>query len=172
MENGKKDHQRFYPARLDPNNPQKITLIPISEDDYHTLMLPIWKHQHKMKALGKCRCTKESMWICDADCELCELKMAGNIVSMDEKIETTLEKLHPGNSDPVLKQVISQQILSRLNDLFPEAIKVGKLIQSGMSQREAVNHLGIKRSTFQSRLKKVSQILSAEFGVDDIKNFF
>lgn len=175
MEENKTTQERFYPARLDPNNPQKITLVPITEEQYQTLLPPIWKHQRRMNRLGMCSCTQQSIWKCDADCELCAFKTTGQMISLEDTIESSGEDIAAANSDPSLivsKTVLTQQILSRLGELCPEAITVGKGIQSGLTQQEAIKRIGLKRGTYFSRVKKAERIICKEFKIEDLKNFF
>lgn len=175
MEEQKSVQKRFYPARLDPEDPRKITLVPISEEQFHALLPPIWKHQRQMKALGMCTCTRQSTWKCDADCELCEFKTVGHVTSLDERYEEADNERTGSQNDPadiVSKRLLAQQVLIRIRELCPEAVTIGELIQKGLSQREAIQQLGLKRSTFQSRLKKIEEIISEEVDIDDIKKIF
>ena len=175
MEDNNSVQKRFYPARLDPDDPHRITLVPISEEQYHALLPPIWKHQRRMQRKGMCSCTKQSTWKCDADCELCEFKTAGLVISVEESSELSVDLKDSASNDPsdiVSRQIMLNHILARLGDLFPEALTVGRWIQSGLTQQEAIHRLGMKRSTFQSRVKKAERIICKELGIEDIKVFF
>ena len=46
---------------------------------------------------------------------------------------------------------------------MPEAIKIGQLRQAGLSDAAIAETIGIKRTTFLSRLKKVRKQLAVEF---------
>ena len=54
-------------------------------------------------------------------------------------------------------------LFDRLNDLMPEAVRIGKLRQQGLSDEAIAKVIGIKRTTFLSRLKKAKEQLAAEF---------
>ena len=46
---------------------------------------------------------------------------------------------------------------------MPEAIEIGQLRQAGLSDAAIAETIGIKRTTFLSRLKKVRKQLAVEF---------
>ena len=46
---------------------------------------------------------------------------------------------------------------------MPEAVQIGKLRQQGMSDEAIAKIIGVKRTTFLSRLKKAKEQLAAEF---------
>ena len=50
-----------------------------------------------------------------------------------------------------------------MNELMPEAVEIGKLRQQGLSDSAIADALGIKRTTFLSRLKKAKILLEAAF---------
>ena len=47
----------FYPLR-DPENPNKVTLVPITEDQYRSLYPEIWATQKREQYHGRCMCPK------------------------------------------------------------------------------------------------------------------
>jgi DNA-directed RNA polymerase specialized sigma24 family protein len=55
------------------------------------------------------------------------------------------------------------QLFARLNELMPEAVQIGKLRQDGLSDEAIAKIIGIKRTTFLSRLKKAREQLATEF---------
>ena len=46
---------------------------------------------------------------------------------------------------------------------MPEALTIGKLRQEGMSDETIARVIGIKRTTFRSRLDKAKEMLVSEF---------
>ncbi len=60
-------------------------------------------------------------------------------------------------------KVALEKLLARLEELMPEAIKIGQLRQAGLSDAAIAEAIGIKRTTFISRLKKARKQLAAEF---------
>lgn len=175
MEGNKNGKQKYYPVRLNPEDPSKVTLIPISEEDYFSLMPPIWKHQKRRKALGMCSCTRYGMWKCDADCEFCDYMTSGRVTSLDERLEEADDREFNTSSDPasiVSKQILAHQILIRLKELCPEALEIGELVQNGLSQREAAEKLGISRTLYRYHLAKAIKKIEMEFEIEDIQKFF
>jgi RNA polymerase sigma factor (sigma-70 family) len=55
------------------------------------------------------------------------------------------------------------QLIARLNELMPEAKEIGKLRQKGLTDEAIAEVIGIKRTTFRSRLAKAKKQLAAEF---------
>ena len=55
------------------------------------------------------------------------------------------------------------QLLKRLQELMPEAIQIGKLREDGLSDEAIADIIGIKRTTFRSRLEKAREKLCEEF---------
>ena len=125
---------------------------------------------------GRCMCTRRKWWLCDGVCEDCEFHAPGDMLSLDET-ETNedgeevcmLDCFASPESvlnEIVLDQVLMKQLLKRLDELMPEAIEIGKLRQEGLSDEAIADIIGVKRTTFLSRLKKVKEILQEEYGED------
>ena len=64
----------------------------------------------------------------------------------------------------VTDKIVLQQLFKRLDELFPEARRIGELRMEGMSDRDIADLVGIPRSTFRSRLEKVEALLREEYG--------
>lgn len=73
----------------------------------------------------------------------------------------------PSIESVVCDKVELDRLFARLNELMPEAIEIGRLRQQGLSDSAIADALGIKRTTFLSRLKKVKALL-----VDEYPDFF
>ena len=54
-------------------------------------------------------------------------------------------------------------LFARLEELMPEARKIGLLRQKGMTDSAIANTIGVIRTTFLSRLKKAKEQLASEF---------
>ena len=54
-------------------------------------------------------------------------------------------------------------LLKRLQELMPEALKIGKLRDDELTDTEIAERIGVCRTTFRSRLNKVREILKKEF---------
>ena len=106
-------------------------------------------------------------------CQDCEFHAPGDTLSLDMPVAnedgdevTLLDTLV--DTAPTIESVICDkaeldQLFKRLNELMPEAVEIGKLRQDGLSDEVIAEIIGIKRTTFLSRLKKAKEQLAAEF---------
>ena len=70
--------------------------------------------------------------------------------------------------DPLIENIIANKdelkhLLDRLNELLPEAIEIGKLRRKGLTDELIAKQIGVKRTTFRSRISKARNQLAAEF---------
>lgn len=138
--------------------------VEVSEEYYrdHTRYHDVLRK--RQQSHGQCACPKNKFWLCDGDCLTCEFRRAGDMLSLDYTVEnedgdacSPLDNL----ADPALsiEEIICDkaeldQLFARLNELMPEAVEIGKLRQDGLSDEAIAEMIGIKRTTFLSRLKK------------------
>lgn len=127
----------------------------------------------RQQSHGQCVCPKNKFWLCDGDCLTCEFRRAGDMLSLDYTIEnedgdacSPLDNL--ADPAPTIESVICDkaeldQLFDRLNELMPEAVEIGRLRQDGLSDEAIAEMIGIKRTTFLSRLKKAKAQLATEF---------
>ena len=80
----KQSNQHYYPLR-DSENPSKVTLVPITEEQYRSLYPEIWATQKREQYHGRCMCPKHYLWKCDGQCDLCEYH-APDTVSLDDPL--------------------------------------------------------------------------------------
>ena len=126
----------------------------------------------------RCMCTRNKWWLCDGMCDDCEFHAAGDVLSLDatkkndDGDEVCMLDCYASPesllNEILLDQILMQQLLKRLSELMPEAIKIGRLRQAGLSDEAIADRLGIKRTTFLSRLKNAKKALQEEFGIDFI----
>lgn len=121
----------------------------------------------------RCMCPRSKWWLCDGMCQDCEFHAPGDTLSLDMPVAnedgdevTLLDTLV--DTAPTIESVICDkaeldQLFKRLNELMPEAVEIGKLRQDGLSDEVIAEIIGIKRTTFLSRLKKAKEQLAAEF---------
>jgi DNA-directed RNA polymerase specialized sigma24 family protein len=64
----------------------------------------------------------------------------------------------------VTDKIVLDKLLNRLDELFPEARRIGELRMEGVSDRDIADILGMPRSTFRSRLAKVEALIREEYG--------
>ena len=147
--------------------------VEVSEEYYcdHTRYYDaLCKHQ---QSHSRCVCPKKMFWLCDGDYLTCEFRCVGDILSLDYTVEnedgdacSPLDNL--ADPTPSIEEIICDkaeldQLFARLNELMPEAVRIGKLRQDGLSDEAIAEIIGIKRTTFLSRLKKVKKQLATEF---------
>ena len=127
----------------------------------------------RQQSHGQCVCPKSKFWLCDGDCLTCEFRRAGDMLSLDYTVEnedgnacSPLDNL--ADPAPSIEEIICDkaeldQLFARLNELMPEAVEIGRLRQDGLSDEAIAEIIGIKRTTFLSRLKKAKEQLATEF---------
>lgn len=127
----------------------------------------------RQKNRGECACPKSKFWLCDGDCLTCEYHHHASMQSLDYTMEneagdaySQLDRLC--DPSPSVESFVSDRIelkllFARLNELMPEAVEIGRLRQKGLSDSAIADVLGIKRTTFLSRLKKVKALLETEY---------
>ncbi len=169
--------QRFFPVRLNPDDPHDVTLQPVSEQEYFALYRPVWHKQKQMQKTRQCMCPQYLLWKCDGQCDLCEFRAAGIELSLDRDLEENGDHHEALGADPAAiyaDREILRQLLKRLDELCPDALDVGDLMTDGdgMSQRDALEQIGLTRSTYRSRVQKAEEQLCREFGVRDIKDLY
>lgn len=122
---------------------------------------------------GRCMCPRNKWWLCDGMCDDCEFHAAGDILSLDMPVSNedgdevslmdTLVDPAPLIEDVICDKAELDQLFSRLQELMPEAIQIGQLCQKDPTDEAIAEIIGIKRTTFRSRLEKAKQQLATEF---------
>ncbi len=141
--------------------------IPVTKQVYLEYYRPIWRQFKRARAHGQCSCPGHWWWKCEGDCVTCKYQNAGDKLSLDYEKEI-LGDVHP---DPgidvesiVTDKIIFEQLLKRLDEILPEARRIGELRLAGIPDRDIADIIGIPRSTFRSRLKKAEAQLKKEYG--------
>ena len=160
-------------------NPYRIYLkatrqwVEVSEEYYRDHTRYHDALRKRQQSHGQCVCPKNKFWLCDGDCLTCEFRRAGDMLSLDYTVEneegdacSPLDNL--ADPTPSIEEIICDkaeldQLFARLNELMPEAVQIGKLRQDGLSDEAIAEIIGIKRTTFLSRLKKAKEQLATEF---------
>ena len=122
---------------------------------------------------GRCMCPRSKWWLCDGMCDDCEFHAAGDVLSLDKPIPTedsdevsladALADPSPSIEDVICDKAELDHLFKRLNEIMPEATEIGRLRMKKLSDEAIAEIIGIKRTTFLSRLKKATEKLSAEF---------
>ena len=121
----------------------------------------------------RCMCPRNKWWLCDGMCDDCEFHAPGDILSLDmptsndDGDEVTLldmlEDPAPSIEEVICDKAELDQLFDRLNELMPEAVQIGKFRQEKLTDEEIAKVIGIKRTTFRSRLEKAKAQLASEF---------
>ena len=122
---------------------------------------------------GRCMCPRNKWWLCDGMCDDCEFHATGDVLSLDKPIShengdevslaDALADPSPSIEDVICDKAELDQLFKRLNEIMPEAAEIGRLRMKKLSDETIAEIIGIKRTTFLSRLKKATEKLSAEF---------
>ena len=148
------------------------TLIEVSEDVYRAYYQPIWNTRYHARKNGECICTRAQLWKCDGICPGCPFYAAGKKLSIDAPIggedneftlSDTLTDDAPNIESIVCDKAELDHLFARLNQLMPEAVEIGKLRLAGLNDGAIADILGIKRTTFRSRLQKAKEKLADEY---------
>ena len=124
----------------------------------------------------RCMCPGSKWWLCDGMCDDCEFHAAGDVLSLDaprtnedgDEVSLLDGFASPESdlNDIVLDQILMQQLLKRLAELMPEASEIGRLRLQGLKDEDIADAIGIKRTTFRSRIEKARAALREEYGED------
>ncbi len=160
------------------SNPKRIYIkssrewVDASEEVYRDYMRHCDATRKRMQYHARCACPKKQFWLCDADCLACEFRRAGDILSLDHDLagDTGGLTMFDAIADPtpLIENTIANyeelsELLHRLAEMMPEAIKIGLLREQGLSESAIAAELGIPRTTLRSRLSKAREQLKPEF---------
>ena len=145
------------------------TWYEVPEDQYRDYDRWRTALRKRMQYRGECFCPRSKWWLCDGNCLDCEFHN-NTTISLDDPLpdgEGTLANYVPDDA-PLIEEVLSEkaeldQLFERLQELMPEAKRIGELREEGLSDEAIAKILGIKRTTFRSRLDKAKETLSKEF---------
>lgn len=148
--------------------------IPCTHEEFNAYYHDINLFRQKQQRHGKCVCPEQKRLDCDMDCATCPFRRAGDTVSLDYKATNneagdeiawvdSLEDPSPLIADIVADRQTLHLLFDRLNELMPEALNIGKMRLAGKSDLAIAAEIGIKNTTFRSRLNRVKKILASEF---------
>lgn len=131
---------------------------------------------------GRCRCPQSKWLLCDMDCLTCLYHVHGDTSYLDanlvnengeemtwlEYLQEIMPELQSGSVEySVVTRLDTQRILSRIEEIMPGAIEIGRLRLEGLSDEEIGERIGIPRTTFRSRIDALELLLQNE-----LKDFF
>lgn len=145
----------------------------VSEEYYKEHIRFYNTFRKRQQSHGQCVCPKDKFWLCDGDCYNCEFQSIGDMLSLDSITENddgescchldTLTDNYPSIESIIQDKIELENLFNRLNELMPEAVRIGELRQFGLSDERIADAIEIKRTTFLSRLKKVKLLLKTEY---------
>ena len=159
--NEKKRKKYLYPLRNDPEHPNKVTLIEVTEEEYYSLYKEIWATCKRQQYHHRCMCEKQYLWKCDAHCDLCEYHTGYGSLSLDELSEKgncVLSDAIP-DSRPSMEEVLSdalllEQLIERLQELDPKADLIVECLEDGKSARDIAAALERPHMTYVDQIKR------------------
>ena len=160
-ENHQKIREHFI---YEPATKQRI---PVSDEVYNEFYRPIWNTFRKAHRHGCCSCPGSKWWLCSGDCAVCKYRTAGDNLSLDyeQEIMGDIREDESANLDGfVTDRIVFEQLLKRLDELMPDARRIGELRLDGFSDSDIADIIGVPRTTFLSRLKKAKAQLREEYG--------
>ena len=129
------------------------------------------KRQHRR---GECTCPYALWHKCTTDCTTCPFRTTTNIsldgiysnegeAYGDEYLFQETKADYISFEDTFANREEGKEILKRVYELRPELIEVGKLRMEGYTNAKVADVLGTKRSTLDSRIAKIYNIIKKEF---------
>lgn len=153
---------------------QTKTWFKVSPDQFEEYDRERRKLRQREQYYKRCNCTRDKWWLCDGMCQDCEFHSEPDTISLDftdidEKgeegsLHVCVTDKDRDPFDELQTLLLTQHILARLNELMPEAAEIGRLRLLGMTDKAIADALGIKRTTFRSRIEKARKVLQKEFG--------
>ena len=160
-----KNHQQIKEHFIyDPATKQRI---PVSDEVYNEFYRPIWNTFRKAHRHDCCSCAGNKWWLCEGDCASCRFHVAGDSLSLDYEQEILGDIREDETADLdgfVIDRIIFEQLLKRLDELMPEARRIGELRLAGYTDSAIADIIGVPRTTFLYRIKKAEAQLREEYG--------
>lgn len=147
--------------------------IPVTQQEFNDYYRDINAFRKKQQRHGRCVCPERKRLDCDMDCMTCPFHRAGDGLSLDYTTvddegneQTWVDTL--ADDSPLMDEIIAdsqqlEQLFIRLKELMPEAIQIGELRLDGHTDVDIAKRIGIRNTTFRSRLERVKKILVQEF---------
>ncbi|WP_286081330.1 sigma-70 family RNA polymerase sigma factor [Parablautia intestinalis] len=131
--------------------PFKVTLTPITEEQYRALYPDIWATQKREQYHGRCMCTKRYLWKCDGQCDLCEYH-APDTTSLDEPLPDS----KPSIEDIYADRDLLKHLITRFREIDPDADRIiqMRLDNPKISDRKIAEALGRPQRTFADQMKR------------------
>ncbi len=154
---------------------QKVPCTKKQFDDYYR---DINAYRRTQQNHGRCVCPPSKRLLCDMDCWTCPYLTSGDTSSLDDNLtddegntmnwldhlqEKLPELQTPSVEDIATEGIEMREILTRLCEIMPQSIEIGRLRQQGLSEDAIADRIGTGRKTYAYRLKKAAAVLKQEF---------
>ena len=148
--------------------------VPCTKEEFDNYYRDINAFRKTQQRHGRCVCPEKKRLDCDMDCATCPFRRGGDLVSLDytttnddDSEEIAWIDSIPDDG-PLIEELITdssvfEQLFKRLHELMPEAIEIGQMRLSGKSDLYIATQLGVRNTTFRSRIDRAKKILATEF---------
>lgn len=146
--------------------------IPCNKEEFDNYYHDIDLFRQKKQYHGLCVCPQRKRLDCDMDCATCPFRRTGTL-SLDDTIKDkdgeetawvdTIPDDAPLFSDILADQEHLRQLFNRLNEIMPDALRVGQMRLEGKTDTEISAQLDVRQNTLFYRLKKAKEIIKKEF---------
>lgn len=135
------------------------TWFEVSEEKYREYDRWRTALRKRMQYHGECSCSRNKWWLCDGVCQDCEFHNHTTI-SLDEPLPdgngTRGDYIQDDNPTPeglMADRDLLEYLIMRLRETDPDANRIIRLLQDGISARKIAEMLGRKQRTFSKELK-------------------
>lgn len=163
----------------DPDRPFQSVMIPVSCEIKKEITRDNDRIRKKAQYHGRCHCPRQQIKYCTGDCVSCKYQAVGDIVSLDynytsDKSDEPVslhEILEDRNSSKFPEDIAEKDLINEIRNYLEHAMPEAWLvlimqIYDNLSERQALEKLGIPRSTYRSRWDIVRNDLIVKFGQD------
>lgn len=140
----------------------------VTEEEYKAFYREVDAKRKREQYHHRCVCTKEFLWKCDGDCDICEFHRNGDMYSLDYKNndgEGLMGKVSEDKAmeDLIADSVLLENLIKKLCELDPDGAKMIEIWKENpkASDREIARQLGRKQRTFSNHIKKIREILKS-----------
>ena len=145
--------------------------IPVTKEEFDDYYRGINAFRRTQMNRGCCVCPKSKWLDCDMDCQTCSFYRCGMLsldykCEIEEESEKDPEEILPDGTDfeeLLTNAAALSDVFKRVAELMPEAIEIGNLRLDGLSEDAISDRIGIGRKTYAYRLKKLGEVIKAEF---------
>lgn len=152
--------------------------VPCTKEQFDDYYRDINAYRRTQMNHGRCVCPPSKWLMCNMDCWSCPYRTPGDISSLDNNLIDSegeemswldhLQETMPDLQTPVVDEMVAdsmdmRNILSRLCEIMPQAIEIGRLRQQGLTEDAIAAKIGTGRKTYAYRLKKAAEMLKKEF---------